>query len=149
MFVQPEQPESVRLHNRMQSLNEYLRRQELSERVIVGKGQCFHTPHNRAREGDGGSLACAEECTERTSEREEQLERQVAELEAEVYELSQRLAEACETCPEAPLSSDEVSESFSKVERGVLIRSQSAPDRLLTAYKKIEVLQVTDVYPSP
>lgn len=107
----------------------------------MSKGQCFHTPRNRAGEGDG-SLACAAECTEHTSEREEQLERQVVELKAEVDRLSQQLAEACDTCPEAPLSSDELSESFSKVERGVLIRSQSAPERLLTAYKKIEFLQV-------
>ena len=110
----------------------------------MGKGQCFHTPHNRAGEGDGGSLACAEECTERTSEREEQLERQVAELQAKVDRLSQQLASTHITYPEADLSSDQVSESLSRVEDAILMRSQSLPEQLVTAHKKIEVLEVTD-----
>ena len=109
----------------------------------MSKGQCFHTPRNRAGEGDG-SLACAEECTEHTSEREEQLERQVVELQAEVEKLTQQLASAHVTYPEAELSSDQVSESLSRLEDAILMRSQSLPEQLVTAHRKIEVLEVTD-----
>ena len=110
----------------------------------MSRGQCFRTPRNRAGEGDG-SIACVEECTERTSEREEQLERQVAELKAEVDRLSQQLASTHITHSEADLSSDQVSESFSRVEDAMLMRSQPLPEQLVTAHKKIEVLEVTDV----
>ena len=138
-----EQPQSANLlGNELQSLGDYLRRQESSEKVIVSRGQCFRTSRNRAGEGDG-SLACAEECTERTSEKE-QLKRQVVELQAEVDRLSQQLASTHITNSEADLSSDQVSESLSRVEDAMLMRSQSLPEQLVTAHKKIEVLEVTD-----
>ena len=139
-----EHPESANnfLGNDLQRLGDYLRRQESSEKVIVSRGQCFRTPRNRAGAGNG-SIACVEECTERTSEKE-QLEGEVARLKAEVDKLSQQLASAHITYPEADLSSDQVSESFSRVEDAMLMRSQSLPEQLVTAHKKIEVLEVTD-----
>ena len=138
-----EHPESAKfLGNELQSLGDYLCRQESCEKVIVSRGQCFRTSRNKAGEGNG-SLACAEECTERTSEKE-QLKTQVVELQAEVDRLTQQLASTHITYPEADLSSDQVSESFSRVEDAMLMRSQSLPEQLVTAHRKIEVLQVTD-----
>ena len=80
----------------------------------------------------------------RFSEKEEQLERQVAVLQSEVDRLSQQLSSAHITYLEADLSSDQVSESFSRVEDAMLMRSESLPEQVVTAYKKIEVLEVTD-----
>ena len=134
MFTRPETPESFSLCEDMQSMDEYLRRQESSERTIVSGGQ-----YRTLRQG---SLVSVEECTEHVSKREEQLQRQVVELQKIIDELSRQLAEAHDTYPEAEISSDSLSESLSRVEKAVLIRSQSAPERLLTAYKKIETLQV-------
>lgn len=144
MFVHPEQPESVRLRSEMQSLGEYLRRQESSEKTIVAGGRCFRTPSSGMTGASKGSLVSAEECTERKSEREEELERQVEEMQKTIDELSQQLDEVCNVFPEVELSSSEVSESHSRTERAFLMRSQSVPEKLLTAYKKIEVLEVTD-----
>ena len=140
MFIRPEQPESFSLLKDMQSMGEYLRRQESSERTIVCGGQC-HTLPGKTADGNG-SLESVEECTEHVSKREELLQRQVIELQERNDELSRQLAEAHDTYPEAEISSDSLSESLSRVEKAVLIRSQSAPERLLTAYKKIETLQV-------
>lgn len=143
MLGKTEPPESAKfLHNELEKMGEYLCRQESSEKTIVSGGKCFRTP-GRTGEGDE-SLQCAEECSEHVSEREGQLQSQVLELEAKVDELSRQLAEAHITYPEADLSSDKVSESLSRVEEAVLIRSQSVPEQLLVAHKKIEVLEVTD-----
>ena len=139
-----EQPQSARLlSNNLQRLGEYLRRQESSEKTIVSGGRCFRTPSSGMTEASEGSLVSAEECSERVSEREDMLERQVAELQTQIDELTQQLAKACNMDPEAELSSDTVCESLSRVEEAALIRSQSVPDQLLTAHKKIEVLEVT------
>lgn len=125
-------------------MGEYLRRQESSEKTIVAGGRCFHTPSGGMTGASDGGLVSAERCTERVTEREELLERKVVEMQKTIDELSQQLDETRNVYPEAELSSAEVSESFSRVERAVLIRSQSAPEKLLTAYKKIEILEVTD-----
>ena len=142
MLAQCELPQSAKfLSNTLESMGEYLRRQELSEKVIVSRGQDFHIARGRIEDGSG-SLQSADECTEGKSEREEQLERQVAKLQAINDELKRELAEARDTYPEAELSSYSLSQSFSRVEKGVLIRQQSAPEQLLTAHKKIELLEV-------
>ena len=142
-----EQPQSARLlSNKLQSLGEYLRRQESSEKTIVSGGRCFRTPSSGMTGASEGSLVSAEECSERVSERD-MLERQVAELQTKIDELSQRLAKTCNMDSEAELSSGTVCESLSRVEEAALIRSQSVPDQLLTAHKKIEVLEVTYAMP--
>ena len=80
----------------------------------------------------------------RFSENEEQLKRQVVELQAEVDRLSEQPASTPITYSEADLSSDQVSQSLSRVEDAILMRSQSLPEKLVTVYRKIEVLEVTD-----
>lgn len=103
-------------------------------------GQCFPT-FGKTGTSDG-NLMTPEECTERLSEND-QLKQRLEEMQARIDELSQQLAERI-NYPEADLTSGETCESFSRVEEAVLIRSQSMPEKLLTAHKKIDILQVTN-----
>lgn len=144
-----EQPESARLlSNNLEKVSDYLRRQDSSEMSLVSDGKCFRASSCSSTTGPSdGSLMTPEECTEHTSEKEE-LKQEVEELRATIDELRQQLAEARINYPEADLTSDETCESLSRLEAVALIRTQSQPEQLLTAHKKIEILQVTNTQPS-
>ena len=108
---------------------------------MVSSGKSYLTSPRGV--GKEPSLASPVECAEATTENE-QLKQRLKEMQARIDELYAQLEKARFNYPEAEMSSSEVCRSFGKVEETVLIRSQSTPEQLLTAHKKIEVLEVND-----
>ena len=121
-------------------MSDYIKRQE-SEKTVFAYGQYFQMCGKT--ETSDGNLRSPEKCTESLSENE-QLKQQLEEARASIDKLSWQLAETRIKYPDAKLSSGETSESLSRVEEPALIRSQSMPAQLLTAHRKIDLLQVTN-----